>query len=126
MNQTTPDSLEPETVVIVGHARLPQGLSTIDAPVIVVELEVQREDGLIVDLDISGTLPAAKRLLVSLLVGKHMQSDFAPALHDFHRRYLGAPQKAISTALTSAHESYERSVHHADFAPFSPRRFGPP
>jgi len=125
MSDTRPDRVRTDTVVLVGHARLPQSLSSIDAPVILVELEVERETGLILDLDISGALPAARRLLVSLLVGKDIGSAVGPALRDFKRRYVGPPQKAISTALSAAHESYERHSRQRTLEPFPSSRPAP-
>lgn len=126
MSAIRPGSVGTDTVIFVGHARLPQSLSPIDTPVILVELEVDGEDGVIVDLDISGTLPATRRLLTSLLVGKNMEGDFDSALHKFQRRYMGPPQKAISTALSSAQESYQRYLRQRSFGPFSVDRAGPP
>jgi hypothetical protein len=107
VRDTRADKVGPDTIIVVGHARLPQSLSPVEASVILVELEIQREDGLITDLYVSGSLPGAARLLTGLLAGKSIDRDFGAALHDFQRRYVGPPQKAIATALSSAHESYQ-------------------
>jgi hypothetical protein len=126
MRDTSSDKVEPDTITVVGHARLPQSLSPVDAAVILVELEVQREDGLIVDLHVSGALPGAARLLAGLLVGKTIDRDFGTALHDFQRRYVGPPQKAIATALSSAQESYQRYLRQSGLGTYFSRHARPP
>ena len=110
-----------DTIIVVGHARLPQSLSPIDAPIILMELEVQPEDGLILDLCVSGSLPGATRLLTALLVGKNIGSDFDAAVREFQRRYVGPPQKAIATALGSAYESYRRYLRQSGFEAYFSR-----
>ena len=126
MRDARPEKAAPDSIIVVGHARLPQSLSPIDASVILVELEVQREDGLIIDLYITGSLPGAARLLASLLVGKNIDRDFAGALHDFQRRYVGPPQKAIATALSSAQESYQRYLRQSRLGTYFSSHARPP
>jgi hypothetical protein len=121
-----PGGVGADTIILVGHARLPQSLSSVDTSVILVELEVESVGDLIVDLEISGALPTAARLLTSLLVGKSMEGDFGSALQEFQRRYVGPPQRAIATALNGARESYHRYVRQRRLGPFSVDRFGPP
>jgi hypothetical protein len=121
-----PEKVGPDSIIVVGHARLPQSLSPIDSSVILVELEVQREDGLIIDLYVSGSLPGAARLLASLLVGQNIDRDFGGALHNFQRRYVGPPQKAIATALSSAQESYQRYLRQSGLGTYFSRHARPP
>lgn len=125
MNDTRPKGSRADTVVIVGQARLPQSLSPVGGPAILVELEVEREDGVIAEVHLGGFLPGAGRLLADLLVGKHMQRDFGLALDEFQHRYVGPPQKAISTALSNAHESYERYLRQSRLEPFFSSRTSP-
>ena len=125
MSDTRPDRVRTDTVVFVGHARLPQSLSPIDAPVILIELEVERETGLILDLDISGALPGRQAPPRQSARRQEHRSDIGPALREFQRRYVGPPQKAISTALSAAHESYERYLRQRSFEPFPSSRPAP-
>jgi Domain of unknown function (DUF3870) len=106
-----------DTVIVVGHARLPQSLSSSETPIVLAELEVQQGDGQIIELHLGGALPGATRLLRALLIGKNIETDFDAALREFQRSYIGTPQRAIVTALTSAQDSYKRHFRQSSFGP---------
>lgn len=125
MSEIRPGAIGADTVIVVGHARLPHSLSPIDTQIILIELEVEPEDGSIVDLRISGALPGATRLLTALLSGKNIERDFDGAIREFQRRYVGPPQKAIVTALGSAYESYRRYLRQSGFGAYFSRHIPP-
>ena len=71
-----------------------------------VELEVEGEDGSDTAVDVSGPLPAANRLLTQPACRQeHADATTRPRCGEFQRHYIGPPQKAICTALNSAYES---------------------
>jgi len=120
-----PGNVETDTIIVVGHARLPQSLSSADASNVLVELEVRREDGTIISVHFSAPLPGAARLLTGLLAGKNIDRDFDAALREFQRHYVGPPQKAIATALSSAHESYQRYLRQGGLGAYFSSRVRP-
>lgn len=122
MNNAEIEEGNQEKLVFVGHARLPQSLSPGDAPIILVELEVEGEDALITAVEVSGPLPAANRLLTGLLLGRSLQTDYDAAVGEFQRRYMGPPQKALCTALNNAHELYYRHLRRSRLEPFLSNR----
>ena len=98
-----------DTTIFVGHARLPQSLSSLGSPaVVLVEMEVDPASGLVVEVATSGFITRAESLLSHILVGRSLQEGLASAIWEFQRRYVGAPQKAICTAVTNAYEAYQR------------------
>jgi hypothetical protein len=126
VRDASPGSVEADTLIVVGHARLPQSLSPADAASVLVELEVRREDGVIVNAYFSAALPGAARLLASLLAGKSIDRDFDAARREFQRRYVGPPQRAIATALAGACESYERHRRQSGLGAYFSHRMRPP
>lgn len=96
------------TVVCVGYARLPQSLSPLGASIILVEMEVDVVEERVVGITLGGFPTKASDLLSDILVGRRLRDDLNGTLQEFQRRYVGAPQKAICTAVMNAYESYER------------------
>jgi len=121
-----PGNIERDTAIVVGHARLPQSLSSGDAATVLVELEIRRQDSIIVSVYFSAALPGTARLLTGLFAGKNIDRDFDAALREFQRRYVGPPQKAIATALGCAYESYQRSLRQSGLGAYFSHRVGPP
>ncbi|MGD0115088.1 MAG: DUF3870 domain-containing protein [Dehalococcoidia bacterium] len=76
------------SLVFVGHARLPQSLAPGDAPIVLVELEVEGKDGLVTTVEVSSPLPAAKRLLTRLLLGRSLETDYEDAMGEFQQPFL--------------------------------------
>ncbi len=105
------------SLVFVGHARLPQSLAPGDAPIVLVELEVEGKDGLVTAVEVSSPLPAANRLLTRLLLGRSLETDYEDAVGEFQRQYLGPPQRAICTALNNACELYRRHLRRGRLEP---------
>jgi hypothetical protein len=102
------------TIVCVGYARLPQSLSPLGASVILVEMEVDPVEELVVGIAVVGFATKASELLADILVGRRARGDdLAACVQEFQRRYVGAPQKAISTGVMNAYESYQRYLRQA-------------
>jgi hypothetical protein len=118
MSNAGSESSDQQTLIFVGHARLPQSLAAGDGPIVLVELEVEGKDALVIAVEVSSPLPAANRLLTRLLVGRSLQTDYEDALGEFQREYMGAPQKAICTALNNAYELYQRHLRRSRLEPF--------
>jgi hypothetical protein len=100
---------EEGTVIFVGHARLPQSLAAVGAsPVLSVEIEVDMRDRRAVEVATRGVLPRAEALLRDILLQGDLDTSVRILLDALQRRYVGAPQRAISTAVANAYEAYVR------------------
>jgi len=125
MSNARGESDNQSKLIFVGHARLPQSLALSDAPIVLIELEVEGEDALVTAVEVSSPLPAANRLLADLLLGKSLQTDYDDAVGEFQRQYMGPPQKAICTALSNAYDLYRRHLRRSRLEPlFSGRLIG--
>ena len=100
---------EEGTVIFVGHARLPQSLAPVGAPPVVsVEIEVDVRRRQAVEVATRGILPRAEALLRDILLEDDLDTSMRILLDALQNRYVGAPQKAIMTAVSNAYEAYLR------------------
>ena len=97
------------TVIFVGHARLPQSLAPRDAsPVVSVELETDIRSGVIVGVAAKAVPELGARLVAEVLCGRNINDSPLEATEEIRRRYICPSQKALSTAVFNAFESYSR------------------
>jgi len=97
------------SVIFVGHARLPQSLAPRDSsPVVSVELEADSVSGEIVSVGTKAIPDLGAKLLTTVLVGHNISESPAALVEEIRRRYVCPSQKAMSTAVVNAFESYER------------------
>ena len=97
------------TVIFVGHARLPQSLAPVGAaPVVSVEIEVDMHRRQAVEVATRGILPRAEALLRDILLEDDLDTSVRVLLDALQKRYVGAPQRAIITAVSNAYDSYVR------------------
>jgi hypothetical protein len=100
---------EESTVIFVGHARLPQSLAPVGAPAVVsVEIEVDVSRRQAVEVATRGVLPRAEALLRDILLEADLDASVRVLLDALQKRYVGAPQRAIMTAVSNAYEAYLR------------------
>lgn len=97
------------TMTFVGHARLPQSLARTDPGVVCIELEVDPASAEVVGMASQAVMPRGELLLREVLLGYDLGRGVDDALREIQRRYIGAPQKAICSAIASAYEAYLRS-----------------
>ncbi len=110
-NSSTFGDTGEKVIVFVGHARLPQTLSPASASgVVVVELEVALDTGMVVGVAVGGFATRAEALLSRIMVGRSLKEGVEWVLREFQHRYVGAPQRAVCTAVANAYDSYQRHV----------------
>jgi len=107
------------TMTFVGHARLPHSLACTNPGVVCVELEVDPASAEVVGLGSQAVMPRGKLLLREVLLGYNLDRGVEDALHEIQSRYIGAPQKAICTAVASAYEGFLRSCRECTAASHS-------
>ena len=104
-----PDAGTKQTVIFVGHARLPQSLSPRDAsPVVSVELEVNIASGDILGISARAVPELGTKLLATVLLGHNINDGPLHAMAEIRRRYICPSQKAVCTAVANAFEAYHR------------------
>ncbi len=104
-----PEQGTAQTVIFVGHARLPQSLAPRDSsPVVSLELEADATSGIIVGLATRAVPELGTKLLASLLVGRNINDGPLMAIEQIHRRYICPSQKAVCTAVANAFEAHQR------------------
>jgi hypothetical protein len=109
MDWSEPVGRPGDTLFFVGQARLPESLASREAGnVLCLELEVDASTGTVVNLACSNLSPLGERFLIDLLVGHCLQESVAEPLREIERRYFGAAQKAMLSALENAYERYCR------------------
>ena len=95
---------ERDTVIFVGHARLPQNLAPVGAPPVVsVEIEVDMRRRQVVEVATRGVLPRAEALLRDILLDGDLDTGVRVLLDALQKRYVGAPQRAIILAVSNAY-----------------------
>ncbi len=98
-----------QTVIVVGHARLPQSLAPRDAsPVVSVELEVDVTSGDIVGIAARAVPELGSKLLATIMIGRNIAEGPWLAVEEVRRRYICPSQKAVCTAIANAFEAYQR------------------
>jgi hypothetical protein len=97
------------TVVFVGHARLPESLAhSGSSPVLSVELETDRVSGEIVSVGCGAIPDLGAKLLAAVLIGRNINESPIALAEEIRHRYVCPSQKAMSTALLNAFETYQR------------------
>jgi hypothetical protein len=75
---------------------------------------------MVVGVTVGGFATRAEALLSRIMVGKSLKEGVEWVLREFQHHYVGAPQKAVCTAVASAYDAYQRHVRQE--GPQLPRR----
>jgi len=106
---TYPEQGTTQTVIFVGHARLPQSLAPRDSsPVVSLELEADAISGVIVGIATRAVPELGSKLLANLLVGSNINDGPLAIIEQIRRRYICPSQKAVCTAVANAFEAQQR------------------
>ena len=98
-----------DSVIFVGHARLPHSLAPRDSsPVVSVELETDSASGEIMSVGANAIPDLGTKLLSSVLIGHSINESPVSLVEEIRRRYICPSQKAVSTAVLNAFEAYSR------------------
>ena len=99
----------PETIFFVGHARLPENITAKHVyGVFGLELEVDPRTDVVVDASCTAIPSLGEKFLLDLLIGHCLREGIAAPIAEIERRYFGAAQRAIISALQNAYDRYLR------------------
>lgn len=99
--------MEPNTVLCVGYARLPEGTTfEVLYKVFGVGLEVDPQNGNIVRAQTTTATMLGDDFLTGMFAHKNIETDINDILEQIARRYRGNGVKAILAAVKKAHNEY--------------------
>ncbi|MCK8059538.1 MULTISPECIES: DUF3870 domain-containing protein [unclassified Fusibacter] len=94
-------------IFVTGYAKLPQGITATELyTVIAVGVLLDRETGLITDVDCSLVTTVARQFVKELIVGKSIL-DLESIEKAFTERYHGSARKALLSSLKIINEKYQ-------------------
>lgn len=96
-----------ETILFVGHARLPQASAArVMYETLALTVEVEPVHGTILRAECSLVTSLAREFIKTLLAGHRLSDGIDFLLERIERRYQGAAQSAIMAALKNLHRDY--------------------
>jgi hypothetical protein len=100
--------MERNEIFITGYAKLPQGITAAELySIIAVGMLVERDTGLINDVDCTLATEMAKNFVKSLIVGKSLNEiDSIDA--EFNENYYGSAKKALISAIRTCNEKFRQ------------------
>lgn len=101
------------TIIFVGHARLPQAFVT-QSPLVSVEVEVDPDSGEILNASCAPVPALGAALIRDLLIGRNISEGLDAPAAEVQRRYLCPTQRAPATAIANTYETYVRWKTAAD------------
>lgn len=98
--------MDQEKILITGYAKLPQGITATELYSIVgVSLLVERNSGIILDVDCTLVTQVARSFVKDIVIGKNL-NDLEPIEYLFEKNYLGSAKKALISAIRTCNEKY--------------------
>lgn len=71
-----------------------------------ISLVVERESGIITDMECNTILAVTRDFVASMLIGKSLKTDMAELEKDIRERYFALTQKPLIACLKDAHNRY--------------------
>lgn len=98
--------MEKQEIFISGYAKLPQGITATELySVIAVGMVLDKETGVICDVDCTLSTDVAKSFVKKLIIGKNL-NDLEAIEKAFNETYFGSAKKALLSAIRIANERY--------------------
>ena len=101
--------LRPDTIIIVGSARLPENTTAKHVfGYVTVELEIDPLDARIVDVSCVSLPFLVEKILHTALLGKKIDQGIRDSIEQLDRRFFGITRKAVIAALEDAYRRYKK------------------
>ncbi len=100
--------MERKEIFVTGYAKLPQGITAAELySIIAVGMMIDRDTGLIADVDCTLATEMGKNFVKSLVIGKNLNEvDAIDA--EFNLNYYGSAKKALISAIRTCNEKYRQ------------------
>ncbi|TYR81368.1 DUF3870 domain-containing protein [Priestia megaterium] len=96
-----------KTVMLAGHAKLPQGMAASDIyQTLTVTLETDSKYGVVLDASCTLATDHAQHFFRQLLKGYSLLDGIEPILQVIERHYVGKAQSALVAATKDAYKQY--------------------
>jgi hypothetical protein len=102
-------SLTPETIMIAGRARLPEGVTAKQVfGCLTIELEIDPADSVIVDFACTLVPHLGEKILHNALLGSNVEEGIEEAIIQLKKRFFNTTKRAVIAALEDAHRWYKK------------------
>jgi len=102
-------NLRPETIIIAGCARLPEGVTAKQVfGCLTIELEIDPADSVIVDLACTLVPHLGEKILHNALLGSNVEEGIEEAIIQLRKRFFNTTKRAVIAALEDAHRWYKK------------------
>jgi hypothetical protein len=106
---TEEPKLRPDTIIISGFARLPENMSSAASPAMLsIDVEVDPQDGKVVDCSCSLPAGLAKKILSNSLLGREIEAGVKGAVAQIEKRFFSVAKRAIIATLEDVYRNYHR------------------
>jgi hypothetical protein len=100
--------MERKEIFVTGYAKLPQGITAAELySIIAVGMMVDRETGLIADVDCTLATEMGKNFVKNLVIGKNL-NEVEAIDAEFNLNYYGSAKKALISAIRTCNEKYRQ------------------
>jgi len=109
--KSTKYNLRPETIIIVGSARLPEDVTAKHVfGCITIELEIDPVDSKIVDISCTLVPSLGEKILRNALLGNKIDEGIEEAIIQLDTRFFNVTRRAVIAALEGAYRRYKKSL----------------
>jgi len=97
-------------VFVTGYAKLPKGITAAELySIIAVGMLVDRDTGVINEVDCTLATVIGKNVVKSLVIGQNI-NDLVAIEAQFNRQYYGSAKKALISAIRTCNEKFRQMV----------------
>ena len=98
--------MENNEILVTGYAKLPQGITATELYTIVgISILLERDTGLILDLDCTLATEVARAFVKRIVIGKHL-NNVEEIEACFEKSYFGSAKKALISGIRNCNERY--------------------
>jgi len=99
----------PETIIVSGCARLPEGITAKQVfGCLTIELEIDPVDSVVVDISCTLVSHSGEKILHNALLGNKIEEGTREAITQLNRRFFNTTKRALIAALEDAYRWYKK------------------
>jgi len=99
----------PETIIIAGCARLPEGVTAKHVfGCLTIELEIDPVDSVVVDSSCTLVPHLGEKILYNALLGSNVEEGIEEAITQLNKRFFNTTKRALIAALEDAYRWYKK------------------
>ena len=107
-------NLRPDTIIIAGCARLPEGVTAKHVfGCLTIELEIDPIDSVVVDVSCTLVPHLGEKMLHNALLGNKVEEGIEEAITQLNKRFFNTTKRAVIAALEDAYRWYKKYLKKA-------------